>query len=132
MTTEAWIIGLHLWSSHFGACYPMPEGCRAYASATPGIYWRAPSGLTVGGYRNSFGGDSAYAGWTFETADRRFALTVAGASGYPRASVIPLVVPSVRVGLAEHLSLRLAGTPRVEKGGAAMAHLALEWQTALR
>lgn len=124
--TTAWIIGLHLWSTHFGACYETPIGCQQYESATTGVYWRAPSGLTIGGYSNSYGKDSFYAGWTFETADRRFALLVAGVTGYRRAAVVPAIVPSVRVDLRGGVALRLSAIPRVEKKGANVLHLAVE------
>ena len=128
MTAEAWIIGLHLWSSHFGACYESPAGCRPYESATTGIYLRAPSGLTIGAYRNSYGGDSAYAGWTFETSDGRFALMVGAVTGYHRAPVLPVVVPSMRIELGQQTALRASFIPKVEKKGANVLHLAIERQ----
>ena len=125
---SAWVIGLHLLAAHDPGCYQQHGRCEPYKAATPGLYARAPSGLTFGAYRNSYGRGSAYAGWTFETADRRFALTVGGATGYPRATVIPLAVPSVRFGVACGWALRIAGAPRFEKGGAAVLHLAVERQ----
>lgn len=121
-----WIIGLHLWSTHFGACYDIDKHCRRYESATTGIYARAPNGGTFGAFTNSYGNPSAYAGWTFETKDRRFALLVAGVTGYERAAVLPLVVPSVRFEIAQRTALRVAGLPRFEKQGASVVHLALE------
>jgi hypothetical protein len=123
---NAWIVGLHLWSSHFGACYDLIGECKPYESATVGIYAKAPGGFTFGAYRNSYGKPSAYAGWTFETKDRRFALVVAGITGYDRATVVPAVVPSVRFYLGGHTALRIAGLPRFEKGGASVLHFALE------
>lgn len=124
--TSGWIIGLHLWSTHFGACYETPLGCRQYESETTGIYWIAPSGLTLGGYTNSYGKESFYAGWTFETEDKRFALLVAGVHGYPRMTILPAVVPSVRFPMTDKTSLRISGVPKVERGGAALIHIALE------
>lgn len=121
-----WLIGLHLWSTHFGACYDTTMGCRKYESATTGVYARAPNGGTFGAYTNSYGKPSAYAGWTFETADRRFALLVGGVTGYERAAVLPLIVPSVRFEIAQRTALRIAGAPRFEKNGASVLHVALE------
>jgi hypothetical protein len=132
MDATGWIVGLHLISLHAPNCYEVERVCRRYESGTPGVYFKAPRGLTVGGYSNSYGKPSAYAGWTFETDDRRFALTVAGATGYPRGAVVPLVAPSIRMNLSERLALRLAGSPRIGKSGAGVVHLALEWQTGHR
>lgn len=129
MDVGAWVIGLHLLSQHDPACYPTHGRCERYNNANSGIYARAPIGLTLGAYRNSYGRPTAYAGWTFETRDRRFALTVGGATGYPRAALVPLVAPSVRIGLTDTLALRLAGAPRVGKDSAAIVHLALEWRS---
>lgn len=126
VSTQGWIIGLHLWSTHFGACYEQALVCKPYAAATQGIYWRAPSGLTVGGFRNSYGGDSAYAGWTFETQDGRFALMVGGVTGYRRAAVLPIVAPSVRFELGAGVALRVAGLPKAGHSAAPVLHLALE------
>lgn len=125
---SAWVLGLHLLSAHDPGCHMESGRCVAYQNVNPGLYARAPSGLTMGLYRNSYSRMSAYAGWTFETKDRRFALTVAAATGYPRATVIPLAVPSVRFGLTDAWSLRIAGAPRFEKGGAAVLHLSIERQ----
>jgi hypothetical protein len=125
MTAEGWVVGLHLWSTHFGACYPMPDGCRQYETATRGIYWRAPGGFTVGGYRNSYGKDSTYAGWTFETADKRFALTVAGVTGYRRAAILPMLAPSIRFVVFDSWAIRASGAPKLG-GSANVLHLAIE------
>lgn len=127
MTAAGWVVGLHLWTTHFGACYPMHHECRQYESSTTGIYWRVPNGFTIGGYSNSYGRDSAYAGWTFETSDKRFALTLAGVTGYVRAVVIPLIAPSVRLGLSDGFALRISGAPKTI-GGNAMLHISVEKQ----
>ncbi len=109
---STWILGLHLLTAH---------AAQGYEAITPGAYARHESGFTVGAYRNSIGRPSAYAGWTFETEDRRFALTVGAVTGYekrcridrfeheggiatvPRCSghtgkVGPLISPSVKIG----------------------------------
>jgi hypothetical protein len=127
ISAAAWVLGAHLLSFHAPGAYTDDAGRRvAYERVTPGLYLRAPSGLTFGAYRNSYGDGSAYVGWTFETDDKRFALTVAGVAGYKRAAVLPMVIPSVRFSLTDKLALRIAGAPRIEKGGAALLHVAVE------
>lgn len=97
-------IGLHLFTAHSaGGLEPV----------NPGIYARTEAGLTVGVMRNSYRRTSVYGGWTFETADRRFALTVGAVHGYPaKPALLPLVVPSVRFELGEHTAARLAFVPK--------------------
>lgn len=127
MTIATWIVGLHLLSLHSPNCHHDNRGqCVRYEKATTGIYAMAPSGLTFGGYTNSYGSSSAYAGWTFETKSRRFALLVAGVTGYRRAAVLPLIAPSVRFEMTSRTAMRIAGMPRFEKGGASVLHLAIE------
>jgi hypothetical protein len=134
------IVGMHLVSVHSHASYPVcNQGVieqRRFEAVNPGLYMRLPSGLTAGLYRNSFGVASAYAGWTFETADGRWALTVGGITGYGRTpgQVAPLIVPSVRLGLDElgapGWSARLsfaAKNPR-DSSTAAALHLSVERQ----
>lgn len=106
------VIGLHLATAH-------ERG--GYESVTPGVYARWHDGLTLGAYRNSEGRGSAYAAWTFGDT---FALTVGGVTGYRRA-VMPLVVPSVRIPIADGTSVRLSYIPKYEKGSAAL-HLSIE------
>lgn len=94
-TTATWLIGLHLLSLH---AQPGME------TATPGIYARhAPSGTTLGLLRNSEGKASAYAGLTFERGP--VAITLGAVTGYQRAAVLPLVVPSLQLGGGLRLSL---------------------------
>lgn len=112
------LIGLHLLSAHLGG---------GYEPATVGAYLRRADGLTVGALRNSEGRVSAYAAHTWETADRRFALSVGAITGYRTAPVSPMVVPSVRMGLGDQAALRLAYVPKphTPRGSAAM-HLTVE------
>ena len=121
----SWVLGLHLISAHWPGCYDFEGECRRYEVATPGIYARHEDGATFGAYRNSYGRPSAYAGWTFETKDKRFALTVAGVTGYPAAPLRLMVAPSVRFPIGG-MSVRLAGAPKIG-ASAALLHLALEW-----
>src|SRR5262245_48100769 len=80
------VLGVHLFSVH------SQPGMN---SNTAGLYLRAPSGFTAGFYENSLSGTtqkghdgsrrtSTYAGWSWETDDRNWALTIAGATGYSR------------------------------------------------
>lgn len=138
------VIGAHLLSLHSAPTYTAPiEGPRfflsdptteerAYRSVTPGLYLRLANGATIGAYRNSHGRGSAYAGWTFQTEDGRWALTVGGVTGYPGPAIAPLVVPSLRLGLdavgAPGWSARIAVMPKPPRqdNGAAAIHFALE------
>ena len=112
-TLTGWILGVHLATAHVPAAYDetvvtrtrLDHGLtlstarserRRYRSWTPGIYAMRADGLTLGAYSNSFGDLSAYAGWTWQTADGRFALTLALATGYRAAILVPIVSPSVK------------------------------------
>lgn len=118
------VLGLHLATAHFGA----PANLDLQ-SATPGVYLRSAAGLTVGAYVNSYGRGSAYAGWTFSTADGRWSITAGAVTGYPRAAVSPLLVPSVRLPLgdwAPSWAARIAYLPKPHSDGAQGIHLSLE------
>lgn len=125
-----WLIGIHLFTQHQPASYDGPHGRHRYESITPGVYARAPSGLTFGAYRNSYGDPAAYAGVTLETRDRRWALLLAGVVGYHRSPLLPLIVPSVRFEIDERWAMRIAATPKPPGSdrGAAMVHLTVERQ----
>lgn len=127
MSLEAWTLGLHLISLHAPNCHDDGGLCKRYEALTPGIYARAPSGLSFGAYRNSYGRGSVYAGWTFETPDKRFALTVAGVTGYPQRGLRPMALPSIRWDLGAKTSLRIAAAPKVG-GSAALVHFAIEYK----
>jgi hypothetical protein len=109
MSAEAWLIGLHLATLHSN---------HALQAENPGIYMRAPDGATAGVLRNSYGRTSVYGGWTFETEDQRFALTVGAITGYPAKRVLPMVTPSVRLPIGDSgTALRLTFLPRAAKYG---------------
>ena len=124
-------IGLHLASVH---------SAPGMNNRNPGLYLRMPSGFTAGFYENSvsktrFAGEgsprriSTYAGWTWETSSRRFAVTIGAASGYGRKeyvacientpdgcvtqkmnsvpSVIPFAVPTVRFSVGTNTAARV-------------------------
>lgn len=123
------VVGLHLYSLHAESGRSAP-GSRGWNNANFGIYARWKSGLTIGAYRNSLFRDSAYAGWTFHDDADRFAVTVGVVSGYDKTVTgrgdrqavrcadtcrtvnlksvyLPLLAPSVRIGLTDRASLRL-------------------------
>lgn len=107
-------LGIHLGTYHF-------DRNRGYEEFNPGAYVRCDN-ITAGAYRNSEGKPSVYAGYT----GRPFAsipldVTVGGVTGYRRSTVVPLLVPSVRIGDAR-LSLLLP----LEKGGGGV-HLSWEF-----
>ena len=117
------VIGVHLLSLHSNPGYVTavdipgrPLQTERFETATPGLSLRLANGATVGAYRNSYGRGSAYAGWTFETADQRWALTVGAVTGYPR----------LRLGLdaagAPGWSARIAFIPKPPAHGSAPSH----------
>jgi hypothetical protein len=93
------VVGLHVASAHTQS---------GYNGINPGVYARWDSGLTAGAYFNSERRGTVYAGWTWVDAEDRFSVTLGGATGYARATVVPMVVPSVRLGLNEDASVRLS------------------------
>ncbi len=121
MSADAIIIGLHLATAHFGAA------AAGLESVTPGIYLRTPGGITAGAYRNSHGLASVYAGMTWTTADGRWSITAGGVTGYPRAKVSPLLVPSMRLPIGgTQWATRLAYLPKPHSDGAQGLHISLE------
>lgn len=79
-------IGLHLASAHSA------DGLN---SRNPGLYLRMPAGFTAGFYENSLSGTrysgndgsrrySTYAGWTWQTNSRIWAVSLGGVTGYGR------------------------------------------------
>ncbi len=114
--------GLHLATAHFSD-HPTTQ----LRAETPGLYLRLASGATVGAFRNSYGHGSVYAGYTWETADRRFALLAGAVTGYSAARVMPLLAPSVRLPITSSAALRIALLPKPVRGGhSAALHLATE------
>lgn len=126
MTAEAWIIGLHLMSWHAPNCHDDNGHCVRYEKATTGLYAKAASGFTFGAYKNSYGHNSVYVGLSVETDNKRFALTVAAVTGYPRGRIVPMVMPNARFDLTKELALRVAGAPGLGKSRAALLHVAIE------
>jgi hypothetical protein len=118
-------IGLHLASRHLPA--------HDYSNANPGAYVRTDDGITAGFYRNSIRRWSVYAGWTtgVQLAGPLHAdITLGAITGYERAAVLPLVVPSLALDLGRYGSPvrpRIAYLPKLEKRGTHVVHLMVEW-----
>jgi hypothetical protein len=107
-------VGVHALSFHDKA---------GYNTFTPGIYCKTASGWTAGMLRNSEGRFGAYAGKTFETQSKAFAVTLGGITGYESA-VTPLVVPSL---LVPNTGVRLSWLSKVPKTkGASALHISYE------
>lgn len=115
-------MGVHLTTAHLGDAGAPAAG---YNSANPGLYARWDSGLTLGAYYNSMRRPSAYAGWTWSDSADRFALTAGAVTGYEHA-VDPLLVPSVRLGITDEASLRVALLLAPKASPA--VHFSVEWR----
>lgn len=96
---NGWILGVHLLTTHLGDLDP-DANMRRF---TAGLYAVAPGGATVGAYRNSINRDTVYGGWTWRTGLNvgpltDITLTLAAATGYPDARVVPLVAAAAALG----------------------------------
>lgn len=116
-------VGAHLGSYHF-------EG--NFNNFNPGVYVYH-DGWTAGTYYNSERNQSYYAGYTFEyplVGPFTGGLTVGAITGYSRASVMPLAVPSIawRTSGDSRLALRVSFVPKVEKGGSSAVHASIEFK----
>lgn len=109
---EAIVLGINLATYHF-------DRNRDYCEANPGIYALHRESRIAGGvYHNSECRTSAWAAKQWDLGP--FTLSVGAVVGYSRAAVLPLVVPSVKLGPA-----RLSLLPPVEKRGGGL-HLSIE------
>lgn len=104
-----WLIGLQLVSAHYGS------GASSLEWATPGVYVRAPIGATASVYRNSEGRASVLAGWTWRWCDGAVAITAGAVTGYSMGRVLPVVIPSVRIQLADGAALRVSLVPPIKE-----------------
>lgn len=115
-------LGLHLASWH---------SAPGFEARNPGVYAVWANGATLGTYHNSERAQSVYAGWTWRSAEllprTHAALTAGVVTGYLARPVMPLLVPSLGVRVAERTTVRLTWLPRVEKAGAHALHLSLEF-----
>jgi hypothetical protein len=145
------VVGVHLVSYHAEKGGSSDPGDQGWNNKNPGLYARWGNGLTVGAYRNSLYRNSAYLGWTFSDSIDRFAITLGAVSGYDKITegpgdyqavrcdeangcrtvnlksvILPLFVPSIRIGITDHFSARLS-VLAVPKHPAAV-HLSMEWR----
>lgn len=110
--------GLHIGSHHFPA--------YQYNNVNPGGYVRMSSGMTYGAYYNSERKFSVYAGYTMDWGP--FSLTAGLITGYQGKAVVPMLVPTVRLGKIQNTTVRVAFMPKASKDLPAHAvHLMLEW-----
>jgi hypothetical protein len=98
---ELWIIGAHIAGAHLGN---LPDPGSHRTLWTPGIYAVAPSGFTIGAYRNSLSHTpnypktrvTTYAGWTWQLS-KNVNITAAAATGYVE-KISPLIAVSYSFG----------------------------------
>lgn len=98
ITCDVIAIGLHIGTYHF-------DRTSDYNEVNLGAYAECDH-YTTGIYRNSLRKPSVYAGYTFDRVLGPVDVTVGAVSGYPRATLMPLVVPSIKFNSAR-LSLLL-------------------------
>lgn len=128
-------VGVHIGSHHWPA--------SAWNNVNPGLYVQgtinSPSGevgwgpgnllpngrYVAGGYYNSERRGSAYVGYVYPVTSY-LDVVVGAITGYKAAPILPLVVPSVHVGLGGGWSARLNYLPKIESSGAHVLHLSLE------
>lgn len=84
---DAQVLGMHTASVHV-------PSYSWQSNENPGLYLRTQSGLTVGAYRNTLSRQTVYAGWTWPVAGP-VDMTLAAATGYRVAPVVPMAVLSV-------------------------------------
>lgn len=148
---ECLAIGLHALSLHTAPSYTLMENADGkqsarYETLTPGLYIRHDSGATAGAYRNSYGQMSYYGGWTFQTDDERFAITIGAVTGYGErkvgesvqgnklirhyhsggGDVLPLVAPSVKFNLTDEVGARFTVLPPTTRKASAVLHFSIE------
>ena len=105
-------IGFHLGSIHF------PN--KDFNNINPGIYLKTENNYVAGGYYNSIRKPSFYVGKNFEY--KNFSIIVGGVTGYDRAIITPLVLPSVKL-----WDFRLTVVPPVA-GISSVVHFSYEWK----
>ena len=110
-------IGLHIGSHHFPS--------RDFSNFNPGAYVRLDNGLTAGGFYNSERRASFYGGYTVEWGIA--SVTVGAITGYRRANVMPLVIPSLRIARIGQADIRLAYLPKITSDGAHVIHFIAEF-----
>lgn len=77
---------------------------KDFNEANPGIGYRSENGLLGGVYRNSYNKPSVYAGKQYETSiggPFNAGITMGGVTGYPAASVLPMIVPEISADMGD-------------------------------
>jgi hypothetical protein len=116
MLLTSLIVSVHLLSLH---------DAPGFQAVTPGLSIREPeTGLTVGILKNSEGGDSVFAGKLME--HKNYGLFIGAITGYKSASVLPMVVPSYKINLANDVNLRFSYLAKVNSNGANAIHFSIE------
>lgn len=113
MLCASLILGAHLATYHF-------DRARDYNEVNLGAYARCGQ-LVAGVYHNSDRGVSVWGGKQFDRVVGPVDVTVGLVAGYKRSPVLPLLVPSVRLG-----NVRLSLLLPLEKGGGGV-HLSTEF-----
>jgi len=124
-TIDVRAVGVHVASKH----WPQAE----WNNSNPGLYVMAdvkgPAFLTgtyaAGTYFNSERKQSVYVARVFNVVGP-LDVAIGAITGYKRASVMPLVAPSVKLPIAYGFAARVFVLPKVEPNGAWVAHLAVE------
>lgn len=111
------------YTKHFG------QGSDRFNSNNVGIGLMNPDGWLGGVYKNSLGDTSAYAGKHWEknlAGPVNMGLTVAGVTGYPKAAVVPAVLPELSADLPDRQKLALLLIPPVP--GTTPAAISLQYR----
>ena len=120
-------IGLHLGSAHLA---PLPDQPK-FNNSNPGVYVEMTNHVVVGAFHNSLRPTTAYVAYNFELAHAgpvAFGVVLAGATGYPAAPVVPLVLPYARLPITPRAALRVGYLPRTRYTGAHVVHFMLEYK----
>lgn len=123
LSAQAVTVGIHTFSKHESANYDYDtyDGIaaqRKYNNRNFGLYVIADNGFTAGGYRNSYGVNSFYAGWTWQGPSLgpvSIAATAALATGYESrygvGKLRPMVMPSLILATPLGVSVRYTAGP---------------------
>lgn len=90
VTCATIVLGLHLATYHF-------DRDRKYEEFNPGAYATCDE-YEAGLYRNSEGKFSTHVGYTVRNAIGPIDLTFGMVTGYKRGPILPLFIPSVKLG----------------------------------
>ena len=117
-------VGVHIASKH-------SSYAQQWNDDNHGLYARWANGATVGAFRNSEHATSAYVGWSKDWPLVKrvdVGLLLGLVTGYQRADVLPLAVPSVRLAATKNLGIRASLIVNPDKAGAHAVHLSAEWR----